>query len=74
MATRTITFCDGCDRQLTGTSQKFCKFRVLTEGYTNAAGESDYGEVNLVFCHDCATNRLLPSLEALAAKTKKGKK
>ena len=67
MARVTVVKCDGCGKYLERPSQRFRLYKVIlvSDKFTDAAGEIDCNEIALDFCEMCA-HRLLQTLERIA--------
>ncbi|GHU88126.1 hypothetical protein FACS1894202_03670 [Clostridia bacterium] len=68
MATKTITVCDGCGKTLERIKDRF-RLNLETLPYRECAEDDRTPRIiKLEFCECCAEDRLLPSLEKLAAR------
>ena len=55
MGIKQIIVCDGCDKELNERKDRYyINFR--TSKFLDAAGDTDYNEIDLVFCKQCAVN------------------
>ena len=55
MGIKQIIVCDGCDKELSKRKDRYyINFR--TSKFLDAAGDTDYNEIDLVFCKQCAVS------------------
>jgi hypothetical protein len=66
MAIKTITVCDGCERELKERKEMYY-LDFNTDAFLDGAGDTDYNSINLVFCEKCAKN-IKTSLEIIVNK------
>ena len=55
MGIKQIIVCDGCDKELSKRKDRYyINFR--TSKFLDSAGDTDYNEIDLVFCTPCAVS------------------